>query len=69
MRYPKYDEKTGKRYTWSQGESLDELLARKDEIKSKFALNNKELKNNNLMDAVLKESEDNDDDSCLICML
>lgn len=68
-RYEKYDEKTGKRYTWSQGESLDELLARKDEIKSRFALDNKNSKQNNLMDAILKDSEDDDNDSCLICML
>jgi 3'-phosphoadenosine 5'-phosphosulfate sulfotransferase (PAPS reductase)/FAD synthetase len=67
-KYEKYDEKTGKRYTWSQGESLDDLLARKDEIKAKFFLDNKDLKQKNLMDAVLKDSEDNDD-NCLICML
>jgi 3'-phosphoadenosine 5'-phosphosulfate sulfotransferase (PAPS reductase)/FAD synthetase len=68
-RYEKYDEKTGKRYTWSQGETLDELLARKDEIKSKFALDNKDSRQKSLMDAVLRDSKDDDDDSCLICML
>lgn len=68
--YEKYDEKTGKRYTWSQGESLDELLARKDEIKLKFALDNKSIKQRNLMDAILKDDdEDNNENSCLICML
>jgi len=68
-KYEKYDEKTGKRYTWSQGESLDELLARKDEIKEKFAKDNQ---NNNrskgLIDVVLS-SDDGESDSCLICML
>ncbi len=68
-RYEKYDEQTGKRYTWSQGESLDELLARKEEIKAKFALDNKGPRQKNLLDAVLKDSEDDDDASCLICML
>jgi len=69
-RYEKYDEKTGKRYTWSQGESLDELLARKEEIKEKFANDNEKTKRSKgLVDAVLKDSEDDDDDSCLICML
>ncbi len=67
--FEKYDEKSGKRYTWSQGESLDELIARKDEIKARSALNNKVTKPKNLMDVALKDSEDDDDDSCLICML
>jgi len=67
-RYEKYDEKTGKRYTWSQGESLDELLARKDEIKEKFAKDNqKNKRSKGLVDAVL--DSDDDDDGCLICML
>lgn len=68
-RYEKYDEQTGKRYTWSQGESLDELLERKEEIKAKFALENEGKRQKNLMDAVLKDSEDDDEASCLICML
>ena len=68
-RYEKYDEKTGRRYTWSQGESLDELLARKDEIKEKFAKDNEKTKRSKgLVDAVL-DSDDDDDDGCLICML
>lgn len=29
-KYEKYDEKTGKRYTWSQGDSLDFLERRTD---------------------------------------
>lgn len=67
--YEKYDEKTGKRYTWSQGESLDELLARKDEIKEKFALLNQQEKKSTKLIDVLLDDEDGDDDSCLICML
>lgn len=67
-KYEKYDEKTGKRYTWSEGESLDELLARKDEIKAKFEKDNqKNKKAKGLIDVVL--DSDNDDDGCLICML
>lgn len=67
--YEKLDEKTGKRYTWSQNESLDEVLARKDEIKAKAALKlDKEKKPKNLMQAVLDDDED-DDEGCLICML
>ena len=67
-KYEKYDAATGKRYTWSQGESLDEVLARKDEIKAKFVLiSNKEKKTKNLMQAL--SSDDDDDEGCLICML
>jgi len=65
--FEKYDDKTGKRYTWSQGESLDELIVRKEEIKARFALGGKQKKSKNLMDIVLDE-EDDDGDSCLICM-
>ena len=66
--YEKIDEKTGKRYTWTNGESLDEVLARKEDIKERFALsNNKVKKSKNLMDAVL--DDDDNDDGCLICML
>jgi 3'-phosphoadenosine 5'-phosphosulfate sulfotransferase (PAPS reductase)/FAD synthetase len=67
--YEKIDEKTGKRYTWTNGESLDEVFARKDDIKERFALsNNKAKKSKNLMDAVLDDDDDNED-GCLICML
>lgn len=64
--FEKYDEKTGKRYTWSQGESLDELIARKEEIKARSALDSKQKKSKNLMDIV--SDEDDDGESCLICM-
>jgi hypothetical protein len=68
-KFEKYDEKTGKRYTWSQSESLDEMLQRKDEIKAKFTLNpSKDKKHKNLMQVVLDDDE-GDDEGCLICML
>ena len=70
--FEKYDEVTGKRYTWSQGETLDEVLARKDEIKEKFALlNSKEKRPKNLIDSIdsVLSDEDDDEDGCLICML
>lgn len=60
--FEKFDPATGKRYTWSQGESLDELLARSEQIKerSKAASTHKK----NLMETLL-----DDDDTCLICIL
>jgi len=69
-KYEKYDEKTGKRYTWSQGESLEELLARKDEIKAKFKKDNQKVsRSKGLVDVILDSEDDNDDDGCLVCML
>ncbi len=68
--YEKFDEQTGKRYTWSERESLDEIEAEKDEIKAKFTLKpSKEKKHKNLIDAVSDDDDEEDDDSCLICML
>lgn len=66
--FEKFDEKTGKRYTWSQGESLDELIARKEEIKARSALDSKQKKSKNLMD-IVSDEDDDDDSECLICML
>ncbi len=66
-KYEKFDEKTGKRFTWSEKESLDEIEARKDEIKAKFTLTPNTEKKKTLMQAVLENDED--DDGCLICML
>ena len=37
--YEKTDEKTGKRYTWTNGESLDEVFARKEDIKKRVVIN------------------------------
>jgi 3'-phosphoadenosine 5'-phosphosulfate sulfotransferase (PAPS reductase)/FAD synthetase len=66
-KYEKYDEKTGKRYTWSQNESLDEILARKEEIKANELKKNNSKKPKNLMDVVL--DNDDDEEGCLICIL
>ncbi len=58
----------GRDHTWSQSESLDEMLARKDDIKAKFQAMNKGKKSKNLMDAVINdEDEDDGDEGCLIC--
>ncbi len=58
----------GRDHTWSQSESLDEMLARKDDIKAKFQAMNKGEKSKNLMDAVINdEDEDDGDEGCLIC--
>ncbi len=63
--FEKFDPATGKRYTWSQGESLDELLERSDHIRSRSK--NAQKKPKNLMESVLDEDDENG--SCLICIL
>lgn len=67
--FEKYDAVTGKRYTWSQNESLSELAGRSDLIKSKKREENK--KKVSLMDQIIEGSipDDDDDDGCLICTL
>ena len=62
-----YHKNLGRSYTWSQDESLEDMVARKDEIKAQFALSqDKPKKLNNLMD-VLSDDEDDDEDGCLVC--
>ena len=66
--YEKIDEKTGKRYTWTNGESLDEVFARKEDIKKRFALSqDKTKKANNLMAVLSNDDSDDDNEGCLIC--
>ncbi len=61
-----YHKNLGRTYTWSQDESLEEMVARKDEIKAQFALSqDKPKKLNNLMDVLSDDNED--DDGCLVC--
>ncbi|MGW4967261.1 phosphoadenosine phosphosulfate reductase domain-containing protein [Nonomuraea sp. NPDC004186] len=65
----------GRNYTWSQGESLPELIARKDEIEAKHqtALERaaKRIKPNRPLLEVLSDALDSDDDEagCSVCHL
>lgn len=65
----------GRNYTWSKGESLQELLARKDDIEKKHleALERAErrFKPNQPLLTVLSEAldEDDDDAGCTVCSL
>ena len=63
--YEKYDSKTGKRFTWVQGESLPELLARAEQIKERKR--NQKDKSAQTWQEQLSEGED--DQACLICSL
>ncbi|MEV0584014.1 phosphoadenosine phosphosulfate reductase family protein [Nonomuraea sp. NPDC050310] len=65
----------GRNYTWSQGESLPELITRKDEIEAKHqaALERaaKRIKPNRPLLEVLSDALDSDDDEagCSVCHL
>lgn len=69
--YEKVNPETGERYTWQQGESLDELASpdRLAEIASKDKLKNK--RTSSTLMGILGNSDDEDDDdgACLICQL
>lgn len=65
----------GRKYTWSQGESLDELLARREEIEAKHqaALERaaRRVKPNRPLLEILSDAHDEEDDQvgCAVCHL
>jgi 3'-phosphoadenosine 5'-phosphosulfate sulfotransferase (PAPS reductase)/FAD synthetase len=63
--YEKYDEATGKRYTWNQSGSLDEIVARAEK-KANQPQKLTATKSKKLIDNI---ANDDDDDFCPICML
>lgn len=68
MAYEKTDPETGKRYTWSQGESLEDLKQpdRLFQIRSKAAQPNPHSR---MLSDVLNDKDEEDDSSCLVCHL
>lgn len=70
--FEKFDPETGERYTWNQGESLDELAARADEIKEEYEKRKARKKNafkghQKLKDVWGDDDEADDDDTSLSC--
>jgi 3'-phosphoadenosine 5'-phosphosulfate sulfotransferase (PAPS reductase)/FAD synthetase len=63
--YEKINETSGKKYTWNQTGTLDEVLVKAE----KATINEKKLKKSNKLIDNLSDQEDSDDDSCLICTL
>jgi 3'-phosphoadenosine 5'-phosphosulfate sulfotransferase (PAPS reductase)/FAD synthetase len=65
----------GRKYTWSQGESLDELIARREEIEAKHevALNRAatRVRPNRPLLEILSDAHDEEDDQagCAVCHL
>lgn len=68
--FEKIDAESGERYTWSRSESLDELLARADNILSIPLRQKKMHRRAYLMEiALYDEKEDQDNRACPICRL
>ncbi len=72
--FEKFDPETGERYTWNQGESLDELAERADAIKEEYekrkAREAKAFKGHQkLKDVWGEDSDDGEQLSCNICHL
>lgn len=61
-----YHKNKGRNHTWSENESLDEMLMRKDEIKAQALIKEQNTlkKPKKLMDSLL---DDDSDDGCMIC--
>jgi len=64
--YEKRDAVSGKKYTWNQKGTLDEILSKKEKPISTD--NNKNKKSKKLIDNLLDDESD-PDDGCLICTL
>lgn len=68
-KYEKIDPTTRERYTWSYGETLDELLARAADIRAATAARAKPLARKTWQQLIAEAKEDPEDESCLICSL
>ena len=68
-KYEKFDPETGTRYTWSQGESLDELASRGEAIKYAANQRLKSIAVVSWQDKLAEVTDEEADESCLICSL
>ena len=65
--YEKIDPRTGKRFTWVQGTTLDEVLAQREGIERTAAANGAKGGASTWQNALLEDEDD--DRACLICTL
>lgn len=70
-KYEKFDLKTGTRFTWSQGESLEEIAARAPQIKSEAQKKLEKIKVLTWQERLASDEEDEegDDQGCAICTI
>ena len=63
-----YHKNLGRNHSWTEGEYLEDMVLRKEEIKAQFELSqSKQKKPKNLMDVFSDEDSDDDNEGCLIC--
>lgn len=67
--FEKDDTGAGKGYTWSQGETLEGLIARASDIQAQTNLMSKGANKRSSWQDVLSLEDDDDDNSCLVCSL
>jgi hypothetical protein len=67
--FEKDDTGSGKGYTWSQGETLEELIARASDIKQQVIFSGKNLKRKIGWQEVFSALDEESEDSCLVCSL
>jgi 3'-phosphoadenosine 5'-phosphosulfate sulfotransferase (PAPS reductase)/FAD synthetase len=67
--FEKEDKEKGTRYTWTQGESLDELLERKEQILERSEKRKTREAKGNWLNILADEPEEDEDSACLICTL
>ena len=66
--YEQFHKEAGRLHTWSQGEYLEELVARADEIRAK-AVSKRKLEAEKPKKKLLDRFDDDANDGCLICTL
>ncbi|HYC48083.1 MAG TPA: phosphoadenosine phosphosulfate reductase family protein [Burkholderiales bacterium] len=67
--YEKLDVQAGEYFTWSQGETLEQLVARAADIRASFAKRAATQKRMTWQEIVAAADADEEDESCLICSL
>lgn len=68
-KYEKIDPETGERYTWMQGESLDELAAPERLLQIRRKESRPRVSPGSTLAAVFAEEQDEDDAACTICTI
>jgi 3'-phosphoadenosine 5'-phosphosulfate sulfotransferase (PAPS reductase)/FAD synthetase len=66
--YEKIDPVTGEGFTWSQGETLDQLVARAGDIRAAVARTSASAGRKSWQE-IFSHIEDEDDEACLVCSL
>jgi 3'-phosphoadenosine 5'-phosphosulfate sulfotransferase (PAPS reductase)/FAD synthetase len=66
--YEKIDPVTGEGFTWSQGETLDQLVARASDIRAAVGRSSNSAGRKSWQE-IFANTEDEEDESCLVCSL